>query len=157
MEKKKIIFSIAICLLFIPMVYLGVNTFYPIDYGEESCYRKAMLDCKFNESGCMEQNDKYTIEEQACVQKMQSERRTQESYRYITLVIICIISALITLLNFEKSINYGIFFGVVITAFTATIRYIDSRSKTGFFLMVLLFIIVVLFIQRQRDDEKKTK
>ena len=41
---------------------------------------------------------------------------------------------------------FVLFFGVVITAFSATIGYMESRSIPGFILLVLLFGIIIYFV-----------
>ena len=64
---KQIIFAIAIALLFIPMVYLGVNTFFPASPIED-CYDRSppIKLCEPNDPSCIEQAREKSIEQKAC-------------------------------------------------------------------------------------------
>jgi len=55
-------------------------------------------------------------------------------------------------MKFDKSIIFGLFFGVVITAFSATINYMESRSVIGFALLVFLFGLIIYFVNRLSKD-----
>lgn len=147
---KKVIFAIAIALLYIPMVYLGINTFFP-DTPTDRCYEAVPVPrCLPEDEGCLQKEQLSSKERQDCYDKQQQEKREYEGKKYIVLMIICLLTSLIMLTKIEQSVIYGLFFGVVITAFTGTIRYIDSKSMIGFFLMVALFLIIILFVQRFR-------
>ena len=72
-------------------------------------------------------------------------------------MIINIVFAFVMLLNLDKSIIFGLFFGVVITAFIATIRYIDSRTIPGFVLLVVLFGIIIYFVNSMKKKKYSMK
>lgn len=148
---KKVIFAIAIMLLYVPMVYLGVNTFFP-DFDQDDCYgRVASPTCKFDAEGCAETLEKNRIEQNECYKEYRSNKNAYEGNKYIVIMIITLITSFVMLANLDKSIIYGLFFGVIITAFTGTIRYIDSKSIIGFALMVTLFITIIVFIQKRKQ------
>lgn len=150
-EWRKVVFAIAISLLFVPMVYLGVNTFFPAE-PQNTCYPRFIAPpCKEEESACWERQRATDMEMQDCQLAWEQERKRYEGGKYIVIMLISIAASLVMLLRLEKSIVYGLFFGVVITAFTGTLRYIDARSVFGFGLMVALFALIIAFVQRERS------
>lgn len=147
---KKIIFAIAIAILFIPMVYLGINTFFP-DMPSDRCIEAVpLVRCDPADDSCSNKEQVKSVERQDCYEQYRNDRRDYEGNKYIALMIICLLTSFVMLLKLDPSIIYGLFFGVVITAFTGTLRYIDSRSKIGFFLMVVLFVVIILFVHKTR-------
>ena len=142
---KHIVFTLAITFLFVPMVYLGVNTFFP-ESPSNTCYEKVPRpEAEFSEE--------HAIQMRECQDNWQKERTKHDGGKYITIIIICILASLVMLVPLDKSITYGLFLGVVVTAFTGTIRYLDSRSKAGFVLMVFLFGMVIYFIHRTASQK----
>jgi hypothetical protein len=146
-DWKKIVFALAITLLYIPMVFMAVNTFFP-DTPQNTCYaiRPALPE--------RNQTQEYEQSMQELRQCEADYRQLQQQYhgwKFITIMIINIITAGIMITKLDKSIIYGLFFGVVITAFTATIRYMDSHSIPGFILLVILFGIVIYFVNAMRN------
>ena len=140
MIKNKYVFAIAICLLYIPMVFMAVNTFFP-EIPDNDCY----IARPFVE-GDEAENIKYNEEMRECEQAYSKEESRYDGWKFIVVMIINIIAAFVMLLKLDKSVVYGLFFGVVITAFSATIRYMESRSIPGFILLVLLFGMIIYFV-----------
>jgi hypothetical protein len=156
-DWRKIVFAIAIALLFIPMVFLGVNTFFPKEPAN-TCYNN-MFPVAPKEGPLTQEEQaqynadqqKYNEEQQVCQTAWDAARIQYDGMKYIVIMIICIIASFTMLLNLDKSIIYGLFFGVVITAFSGTIAYIQARSIVGFILMVVLFILIIVWVQRERQ------
>lgn len=152
---KKVVFAIAISLLYIPMVFLGINTFFP-DLDRDNCYEIYPRSvCGPDGVGpgtleCDKLNQDYYVEQNECREDYEQQRKDYEGNKYIVLMIICLITSLVMLFKLDVSVIMGLFFGVVITAFSGTIRYIDSKSMIGFFLMVILFIVIIIFVQRSK-------
>lgn len=154
---KSVVFSLAVCLLFVPMVFLGVNTLFP-ELPENTCYDRydravpipvGKPQYEMTESELLEEQLRQE-ETRTCYAQWQVERRKAEASRYVGIMLISLFASLALLLPLETSVTYGLFLGVVITAFTGTVRYIDSRSLIGFVLLITLFIVVIAFIQRQK-------
>ncbi|OIO62734.1 hypothetical protein COY26_00040 [Candidatus Woesearchaeota archaeon CG_4_10_14_0_2_um_filter_33_10] len=148
MDWKKIVFAIAICLIYIPMVFMAVTTFFPktpvnecyVDYK----YPIAAEGKELNQT----QLDEYNRNMRECEISFESERTKYDGWKFIVIMIVNIIATLFMLMKLDKSIIFGLFFGVVITAFTATINYMESRSVIGFALLVFLFGLIIYFVNR---------
>ena len=154
MNWKKIVFAVAICLLYIPMVFMAVTTFFPKTPVNE-CY----MDYKYpviaeGKEVNQTQLDEYNREMRECELSFESERTKYDGWKFIVMIILNIIAAFVMLLNIDKSIIFGLFFGVTITAFTATIRYMESRSVIGFGLLVVLFGIIIYFVNSRKNDSQ---
>ncbi len=153
MDWKKIVFAIAICLIYIPMVFMAVNTFFPKAPVNE-CY----IDYKYpviaaeNKEINQTQLDEYNRKIRECEISFDSERTKYDGWKFIVIMIVNIIATLFMLMKFDKSIIFGLFFGVVITAFSATINYMESRSVIGFALLVFLFGLIIYFVNRLSKD-----
>ena len=152
MDWKKIVFAIAICLIYIPMVFMAVTTFFPktpvnecyVDYK----YPIAAEGKELNQT----QLDEYNRNMRECEISFESERTKYDGWKFIVIMIVNIIATLFMLMKFDKSIIFGLFFGVVITAFSATINYMESRSVIGFALLVFLFGLIIYFVNRLSKD-----
>ena len=161
MKWKKIVFAIAICLLYIPMVFMAVNTFFPKTSVNE-CYTPyrsgPVMPEKASETQMNEYNAKiaeYDAAIMKCNNSFEIERKHYDSWKFIVIMVLNILVALVMLLNIDKSVIFGLFFGVIITAFTATIRYMESSSIVGFILLVCLFGMVVYFVNSRGRNEKE--
>jgi hypothetical protein len=152
MKSNWIVFAIAITLIFVPMVFLGVNTFFPKEpNGSECNYITPMKSCTINATdACLKEQEAANQKSMECYNRLEEERTRYDGLKYITIMVICLIASFVMLTRLDKSILYGLFAGVVLSAFIGTIRYISARSILGFGLLVLLFIVVIYFIQRDR-------
>ena len=149
-EWKKVVFALAISLLFVPLVYLGINTFFP-ENPDNDCYRSLLpLNCRDAEdvSACEQANLENQNEMDDCWDEYDALNKKYDGNKYIVLMIICVITSFVMLMNLDKSVKYGLFMGVVITAFSGTMQYIESRSLIGFILMIILFVVIIYFVQR---------
>lgn len=147
---KKIVFALAIALLYIPLVFLGVNTFFPEDPVND-CYKFQLpVNCKEaeNVTVCEQASLEDQEEMNLCYEEYENERQKHDGNKYVVLMLICVITSFVMLMSLDKSVKYGLFIGVVITAFSGTMQYIESRSLIGFILMVVLFVVIIYFVQR---------
>jgi len=147
---KKTFFGLAICLLYIPMVFMAVNTFFP-KISDNTCYESSYsypVPEKLNETEVALREAKM----RECNNLFQAEQTKYDSWKLILIMVINIIAASVILLNLDKSIRYGLFFGIVITAFAATIRYGNSRSIPGFVLLVCLFGFIIYLVNLWKKD-----
>ena len=147
MDWKKIIFAIAICLIYIPMVFMAVNTFFP-ETPKNTCRNFYPVDKNMT----VLQSEQYNQDMQECEENYDEQRTKYDGWKFIVIMIINIIAALFMLMKLDKSIIFGLFFGIVITAFTATINYMESRSIIGFALLVFLFGLIIYFVNRMSKN-----
>jgi ABC-type glycerol-3-phosphate transport system permease component len=148
-DWRGIVFGLAIAMLFVPMVFLGVNTaFQEI---EENCTR-LYKPCIDQEAECLEEAQRLQEEQLECYRDFEAMRKTQDGHKFIALIGVCLLISLLLLSRLHNSIIYGLFFGIVITAFVSTIAYLRARSFAGFILLVLLFIMAIYFIQKQSQE-----
>ncbi len=161
-DWRSVAFALAVCVLYVPMVYLGVNTFFP-ELPENTCYLSVKhvyspyappyalpeCNCTAAEGQAAAQAASET-EMRECDAAWQQKRREAEAGRYVGIMVISLVGSIALLLKLEKSITSGMFIGVVVTAFIGTVRYIETRTVAGFALLVALFLIVIAYIQRQR-------
>lgn len=147
MDWKKIVFAIAICLIYIPMVFMAVNTFFP-QTPRNACYELYPIERNLTEPSKVEYNE----EMRQCEEDYREQRTKYDGWKFIVIMIISIIAAFVMLIKLDKSIIFGLFFGVVITAFTATINYMESRSVIGLALLVFLFGLIIYFVNRMSKD-----
>lgn len=156
MDWKKIVFAIAICLLYIPLVFMAVNTFFPKTPTNE-CYMEYPYPAAAEKVANQTQMDEYYRQARECDNAFMAEQTRYDGWKFIVVMIINIIAAFLMLLEIDKSIIFGLFFGVTITAFTATLRYMESRSVLGFCLLVVLFGVIVYFVNSRKDKWLESK
>ncbi|MFH1399044.1 MAG: hypothetical protein ABIG95_02950 [Candidatus Woesearchaeota archaeon] len=158
MNGRKVLFAIAICLIYIPMVFMAVNTFFPKTPLNE-CYAKYRLGPMVAEKANASQMAAYNVqiaeydaEMQACDMEYEQIRTKYDGWKFIVIMLVNIMASLVILTKLDKSVVYGLFFGVVVTAFVSSIRYGESRSIPGFALLVVLFGIVIYFVNSRKDS-----
>ncbi len=154
---KDTIFIISIAMIFIPMVFLGVNTFFPEFDQDNSCRMPIPIKaCHLLEDNvtayenCINEQNIESEKNSLCYDEMNQEREKYDGFKFITILIICLITSFVMLYELNRSIKYGLFTGVVITAFISTIRYLNSRSLIGFLLLILLFVIIIYYISKEK-------
>jgi len=161
----KLLYVLVIALLYVPMVFLGANVFFPKFTGTESYWRGA--------EECYVQfppNAKMTAEEQQAIataqqdktneclarsrvaeQAWNEERNVYNGWKYSLITgFNLVILVLAILLPLTDAVLMGIFIGTVVTAFAATVNYWDyARTKLGFALMLITFFVVLWIVNRQ--------
>lgn len=162
-----------IILIFIPMVFLGANVFFPKYTGTQSDYQGPYADCyqkypyptkpvtvdmaNSNEadnvaiSQKQEQCQKENQEKQLV---WEQEKLNYEGTKYIFITLFNLVILLIALFlpMLQDSVTMGLFLGSIATTFGATIRYFDTRSKIGFIILVITFFAMLYFINRKKDS-----
>ncbi|MBW2988088.1 hypothetical protein DRJ48_00845 [Candidatus Woesearchaeota archaeon] len=154
---KRVWFAIAIALLYIPLIFLGVNTFFP-EIKDTCSQRAAMVVCPPTENqtqGCVTNRSTKIANFQGCYETQRAEREQQNKAKYIAIISICILTWLFILRSKQWSIRYGLFAGVLVTALLATIIYIQNRSIIGFILLLMLFLFVIRFVEKEATKSYK--
>jgi hypothetical protein len=172
----KLLYVLVIALLYVPMVFLGSNVFFPKFTGSDSYFR-GTEECypRFAPS------DKLPVEEQQrisdeqqkqineCNERMRAqekifndERAVYNGWKYAGITgFNLLILLLIVLITFTDAVTIGIFFGTVVTAFAATVSYWEyARTKIGFVLMLITFFVVLFIVNKRARtmiDGKKKK
>jgi multidrug transporter EmrE-like cation transporter len=155
MDWRRIVFAIAICLIYIPLVFMAVNTFFPAT-PENQCY----LSYKPYPAGAEPtpaEIDAQNAEMRQCDTDYRATQQMYDGWKFIVIMIVNIVAAFVMLLKMDMSVIYGLFFGVVITAFASTIRYMESRSIPGFCLLVFLFALIIFFVNSRKNEVSKRK
>ena len=161
----KLLYVLVIALLYVPMVFLGSNVFFPKFTGSESYFR-GMEECypRFAPSDKLplEEQQRISDEQQQQINACQERMREQErifneersvyngwKYAFITGFNL-IILLLILFIAFTDAVTIGIFFGTVVTAFAATVTYWEyARTKLGFILMLITFFVVLYVVNKR--------
>ncbi len=155
-----------IALIYVPMVFMGSNVFFPKYTGTNSYYQGTYEDCygKFPYPG-EGHSDKEAAQLNAqrgeCQQQQQEkqrqweeEKRAYEGPKYLFIALFNLIVLLIALFipKLQDSIVMGLFLGSIIATFSATIIYYDTNSKLGFGVLVITFFAILFFINRKKDS-----
>lgn len=177
MNWTKMLYVLIIILIYIPMVFLGANVFFPRYTGVESNYRPEGPDCylkyPYPEAQKISdlQREEIAQKQEQCLKdfnKNQLEwekgKLVYEGTKYVFVALFNLIILLIVLFwpKLQDSVTMGLFLGTIGTTFGATLRYFESRSQIGFGILVLTFFAMLYFINRKRDSfvdwkEKKKK
>ena len=161
----KLLYVLVIALLYVPMVFLGSNVFFPKFTGSDSYFR-GTEECypRFAPSDKLplEEQQRISDEQQQQINACQERMREQErifneersvyngwKYAFITGFNL-IILLLILFIAFTDAVTIGIFFGTVVTAFAATVTYWEyARTKLGFILMLITFFVVLYVVNKR--------
>ena len=158
MGWNKLIFALAVILLYIPLVFMGANVFFPEYTGENgyfrsSCYEKSSLNPSDNKvlEDCL-------TKEEAARKEFEAAKQQYNSWKYFYITLFNLIALiLIMFLALDSSILTGIFVGSVITSFVSTWIYFEAKSKLGFGTLILIFILTIYFINKKKDLFFKSK
>lgn len=148
--KLNWVYSLIVLVIYIPLVFMGANVFFPEYSGSDRYY---VSDC-FSLRGEMMMDGP----EKECVKANEEERRAFENekrsyeagkYVFITLVNLLALFVVI-FIGLDSSILLGLFSGSIITTFISTMIYFDTRSKLGFSILVLIFIGTIYYINKKK-------
>lgn len=162
MNWTKLLYGLIIALLFVPMVFLGANVFFP-EYtgsdsyyqGTENCYLRYQP--KANEQMTPEQ----IADQEACLEREKENQRVWEEgrkvyngWKYFAITAFTLAMLLFAIfVPLMDVVRMGLFFGSVVTAFIATVSYWEyARTPLGFGLMVVLFFVVLFYINKRAKD-----
>ena len=173
MDKIKLLYVLIIALLYVPMVFLGANVFFPEYAGsssyfqhEKQCYPRYPISEKLapieQQEVAKDQQveiDQCLVEERAARIVWEEARGVYDGYKYMVIVGFNLAMLLVVLLfTFKAPVVLGLFLGAVVTTFGATLRYWDyARTKAGFGLLLVTFFAVLYFINKHAFDGKKPK
>lgn len=166
MNWTKLIYILIIVLLYVPMVFVGANVFFPKYTGTNAYFHSPYMDnCyqkyPFPEKTTETQSEEITQKQQQCQEQLQQKQEAWENeklayegtkYIFITLFNLFILLIVLFLKTLQDSVTMGLFLGSITATFGATIRYFDTRSKIGFILLVITFFITLYFINRKKDS-----
>lgn len=174
MNWTKLLYVLMIVLLYIPMVFLGANVFFPEYTGQDSYY--PYRECPYpspvaggnmtaEEKASMDQAS-YKLQTECSDKNREAEREwskeknAYEGWKYVYIALFNLAVLLLALfIKMQDSIVMGLFLASISSTFGATMRYFDSRSKIGFAVLVIVFFTMVYFINKKKDTivDWKTK
>lgn len=160
----KLLYVLVIALLYVPMVFLGANVFFPKYTGSDSyfrgteeCYpRYPVAEVKTVEQQRIADEQQQKINE--CTARMRQEetawneaRNVYNGWKYAAITgFNLVILLFVVFITFTEAVSMGIFFGTVATAFAATVSYWEyARTKVGFILMLITFFIVLFIVNKR--------
>jgi len=165
MNWTKLLYVLIIVLLYIPMVFLGANVFFP-EYTGNDKYYNYMEDC-YNklprpvEDMSEEDRIAYDEDQKECRDKSMAEQKkwetdknAYEGNKYVIVTIFNLIILLIALFIpfLQDSVIMGLFLGSIAATFGATMRYFDTNSKIGFLVVVVTFFTMLYFVNKKKDS-----
>ena len=167
----KLLYVLVIALLYVPMVFLGANVFFPEFTGTEAHF-KGFEECdSLRYPGPPVSEEVRTVEQaeyEQCMNEKRAEqkawddeRKVYNGWKYTAITgFNLLILLLIVFIAFADAVSMGIFFGTVATAFIATVSYWEyARTKIGFILMLVTFFAVLLIVNKRTKTliESKSK
>ncbi len=168
MNWTKLLYVLIIVLLYVPMVFLGANVFFPEYTGTNSYYHPAGTDCyqKYPypanpDTLTTSQREAIDTHQRECQDEFNQENEKFEQaklqyegkkYVFIALFNLAILLLALFLPLLQDSVTMGLFLGSIAATFGATIRYFDTQSKIGFGILVITFFAMLFFINRKKDS-----
>ena len=153
MDWIKVLLSLVVILLYIPLVFMGANVFFPEYTGSHSYYQSYNA-CYYNSKEAEPisvQNDTCVAEQQAQQLAFDEAKAHYEGNKYIFMVVLNLFVLLLALfVSFDESVIIGLFLGSVLTTFFATWTYFESKSKIGFGILGIIFFVTLYFITKRR-------
>ena len=168
MNWTKLLYVLIIVLLYVPMVFLGANVFFPEYTGVNRYYHGPYMDCyqkypypanpetiSTPERAAIDESQRKCNEEfQKAQEQWEQERLGYEGKKYvfITLFNLAVLLLALFIPKLQDSVSMGLFLGSIAATFGATIRYFDTTSKIGFGILVLTFFAMLYFINKKKDS-----
>ncbi len=154
MKFSKYVYTVIVLLIYIPLVFMGANVFFPKYTGPDSYYQYE--ECALPTPAGSTQD----LKTQECYKEQEKKRmefeREKNNYnvrKYLFVVIFSLISLLvISFIKTEEVIKLGIFSGATISTFVSTLIYFNTKSKIGFLVLVLIFILVIYYINKNKKE-----
>ena len=156
MEWNKILYSVIVIVLYLPVVFMGANVFFEdLDYPRDECFRKTVVEISEEER----------VEQENCLNSYQDkineyerEKKIIDGWKYIFIVALSLVALLgALLLPLDSSIRMGLFLGASLASFFSTWIYFQSRSIIGFIVLILIFVGSLFFIQKHLLFSKKKR
>jgi hypothetical protein len=168
MNWTKLLYVLMIVLLYVPMVFLGANVFFPEYTGTNAYYRGPYADCygKYPypvnpESASSAEKAAIEVNQRKCNEEFQTAQDAFEQaklsyegrkYVFISLFNLAILLLALFLPKMQESVTMGLFMGSIAATFGATVRYFDTKSKIGFVILVVTFFAMLYFINRKKEN-----
>lgn len=168
MNWTKLLYVLMIVLIYVPMVFLGANVFFPEYTGTNAYYHAPYMDCygKYPYPANLESlsvTEKTAIDEdqRKCNEEFQKEQDKFEQaklssegrkYVFISLFNLAVLLLALFLPKMQESVTMGLFLGSIAATFGATVRYFDTKSKIGFAILVVTFFAMLYFINRKKEN-----
>ena len=156
-----------IVLLYVPMVFLGANVFFPQYTGTNAYYHGPYMDCygkypypanvdklAVSERSVIDENQRKCNEEfQKSQEEFEQAKLSYEGRKYVFISLFNLVVLLLALFlpKMQDSVTMGLFMGSIAATFGATIRYFDTKSKIGFAILVVTFFAMLYFINRKKE------
>ncbi len=165
MNWTKLLYVLIIVLIYVPMVFLGANVFFPKYTGMNSYYDQAGTDCYYKypiptakatpeEAAAINEKQQKCNEENQAAQKVwEKEKNTYDGWKYVFIALFNLAIILFALfVPMQDSIVMGLFLGSIVATFGATIGYFQTNSKIGFGVLVVTFFVMLFFINKKKDN-----
>ncbi len=158
---SKLIYTLIVIFLYVPLVFLGVRTFLPEYTGYDypmykDCYGYAPY---AEESKCydadeqaamVEKRDQCLEEQQAEQKTYDDEKRQYDTWKYLSVLGFAVLTLVIVMfLSFDVPIKIGLFIGSAAAVFIGTMQYFETESIPAFIVLLVVFGIVVYLIQKR--------
>lgn len=156
MQWVKVLLSLVVILLYIPLVFMGANVFFP-EYTGSHSYYSYNKDCSYSpnpkEAQPIFQQNQSCVDEQTLEQQAFERAKAQyEGNKYTFIVVLNLLVLLIALfVTFDESVIIGLFLGSTLTSFISTWTYFSSQSRIGFAVLFVIFFVTIYFITKKRD------
>lgn len=158
----KLIYTLIVIFLYVPMIFLGVRTFLPeyTDYYESPMYKDCYGYTPYaEESKCydadeqaamVEKRDQCLAEQQADQKAYDEAKREYDTWKYLSVLGVAVLTlVLVMLIGFDIPIKIGFFIGSAAAVFIATMQYFETESIPAFIVLLVVFGIVVYLIQKR--------
>lgn len=161
MNWTKLLYVLMIVLIYVPMVFLGANVFFPEYTGSQSYYQGRDCYKPYPAEPISETTrTRYDAEVQECQKEYQKGLEAWENaknayegrkYVFVALFNLAVLFIALFIPRLQDSVTMGLFMGSIGATFGATIRYFNTRSKIGFLILVITFFAMLYFINRKKD------
>jgi len=163
MNWTKFIYVLIIVLIYIPMVFLGANVFFPKYTGNDryyqgdDCYRQYPAPERLPGGELPERDadfEQCQLDSKAARDQYEQEKNAYEGNKYFFMSLFSVIVLLVAMFvpKIQDSVSMGLFLGAIATTFFSTWIYFDSNSKLGFAVLVVIFFLTLFFINRKKDS-----
>ena len=155
MNWVKVLLALVVILLYIPLVFMGANVFFPEYTGSDSYY-SGYRDCSIPKGEGVtvvyEQNETCYEEQQAEQKAFEDAKSRYDGNKYIFIVVLNLLVLLLAVfVSFDESVLIGLFLGSTLTSFFSTWTYFSTQSKIGFGVLFVIFFVTIYFITKKKD------
>lgn len=155
MDWVKVLLALVVILLYIPVVFMGANVFFPKFTGSDSYYSSSK-DCGYVSDPTAAQpvylqNQTCYDEQQAAQRAFELEKNAYNGNKYIFMVLLNLVVLLFAFfVTLDESVIIGLFLGSTLTTFFATWTYFATKSKIGFVILVAVFFLTIYFVSKKK-------